>query len=336
MLLKRKSILITGCCGFIGYHAAKKFLSKKFKVLGIDNLNNYYDIKLKKNRLKNLLIFNNFKFKKGNIANKKFLNKIFKENKFTYVLSLAAQAGVRYSINNPDTYLDNNINGFLNVLKNCKEYDVKHLVYASSSSVYGLNSTKKPFSTNDPASHPLAIYGVTKRTNELMAHSYSYLYNLPTTGLRYFTVYGPWGRPDMALFKFVSSILKNKRIELFNNGNHVRDFTYIDDAVELTYRSVIKIPNSSTAPWKIYNICSSRPVHLKRFIQVICKKLNKEKVLFKNIKMQQGDVIKTHGSNKVTIKDLRYKPRFNITNGIENFVKWYLEYFKIKKKYEKN
>lgn len=301
-------------------------------------MNNYYDVSLKKERLRQLKKYNNFTFYKGSICNKKFIYKIFFLNNFSYVLNLAAQAGVRYSIKNPYTYLNNNVRGFLNILELSKKNLIKHLVYASSSSVYGLNIKKRAISTAHPASHPLAIYGVTKRTNELMAHSYSSLYNLPTTGLRYFTVYGPWGRPDMALFKFVSSILKNKIIKLFNHGNHIRDFTYIDDVVELTFRAVLKIPKksktineySSLVPWKIYNICSSKPIHLKKFIQIISKKLNIEKVLVQNIKMQQGDVIKTHGSNKLTIKDLKYKPRFNITNGINNFIKWYLEYYKMK------
>ena len=234
-----KKILITGCAGFIGYHCVKKFLNKKFQVVGIDSLNNYYVVRLKKNRLKNI---NNkkFIFYKNSLNNKNFLNKLFKKHKFDYVLNLAAQAGVRYSIENPYAYVQNNIVEFLNLIEISKEYKIKHFVYASSSSVYGLNSNKKAFSTKDPASHPLAVYGATKRSNELLAHSYSYLFNLPTTGLRYFTVYGPWGRPDMALFKFVSNIIKGKKIELFNHGNHTRDFTYIDDVVEMTYRAVLK------------------------------------------------------------------------------------------------
>ena len=332
-----RKILITGCAGFIGYHCTKKFLSKKFKVIGIDNLNNYYDVKLKKNRLKNI---NNkkFIFYKKSLNNKNFLKKLFKKYKFDYVLNLAAQAGVRYSIDNPHTYVQNNIVEFLNLIEISKDYKIKHFVYASSSSVYGLNSNKKVFSTTDPASHPLAVYGATKRSNELIAHSYSYLFKLPTTGLRFFTVYGPWGRPDMALFKFVSNIIKNKRIELFNYGNHTRDFTYIDDAVEMTYRAVLKKAKisskisemSSKAPWKIYNICSSKPIHLKKFIKIISKNLNKN-VLIKNLKMQKGDVEKTFGNNRDTIKELNYIPKFNISRGIKEFINWYIKYMKIKK-----
>jgi len=296
---------------------------------------------LKTERLRQLKKYKNFSFYKGSICSKKFMQKIFISNNFTYVLNLAAQAGVRYSITNPYTYLNNNVSGFLNILEFSRKNLVKHLVYASSSSVYGLNIKKRPISTADPASHPLAIYGVTKRTNELMAHSFSSLYSLPTTGLRYFTVYGPWGRPDMALFKFVSSILKNKIIKLFNHGNHIRDFTYIDDVVELTYRAVLKIPKksktineySSLVPWKIYNICSSRPIHLKYFIKLISDKINKN-VRFNNLKMQQGDVLKTHGDNKITLRELGYKPKFNIKKGISNFIEWYFKFYKIKN--EKN
>ena len=234
--------------------------------------------------------------------------------------------------------MQNNIVEFLNLIEISKEYRIKHFVYASSSSVYGLNSNKKIFSTRDPASHPLAVYGASKRSNELLAHSYSYLFNLPTSGLRFFTVYGPWGRPDMALFKFVSSIINNKRIELFNYGNHTRDFTYIDDVVEMTYRAVLKKAKasskisemSSKAPWKIYNICSSKPIHLRKFVKIISRNLNKD-VKIKNLKMQRGDVEKTFGSNRDTIKQLKYTPKFNINYGIEKFISWYINYLKIKK-----
>lgn len=329
-----KKILITGCAGFIGYHCSMKFLSKNFFVVGMDTLNNYYDVNLKKLRLKNIQN-KNFIFYRQSIGNKLFLNGIFKRYKFDYVLNLAAQAGVRYSIINPDTYIKNNLVDFTNLIEISKDYKVKHFVYASSSSVYGLNSNKKPFSVLDPASHPLAVYGATKRSNELIAHAYSYLFNLPTTGLRYFTVYGPWGRPDMALFKFVNNIFKGRKIELFNNGNHTRDFTYIDDVVELTYRAIVKTSKfrkninemSSSAPWKLYNICSSKPIHLKKFVNLISKNLNK-KVKVKNLKMQKGDVEKTHGSNLITIKDLKYNPKFSIEKGINNFIKWFKEYNK--------
>ncbi len=332
-----KKILITGCAGFIGYHCSKKFLNKNFFVVGIDNLNNYYDINLKKNRLKNI-DSKNFVFFKKSLKNKNFLKKLFSKYKFDYVLNLAAQAGVRYSIENPHTYIENNILDFVNLIEISKEFAVKHFVYASSSSVYGLNSNSRPFSTSDPASHPLAVYGASKRSNELIAHSYSYLFNMPTTGLRYFTVYGPWGRPDMALFKFVSKIINNQKIELFNHGNHTRDFTYIDDVVELTYRAVLKKAKksskisemSSKAPWKIYNICSSKPIHLRKFVKVISEELNK-KIFIKNLKMQKGDVEKTFGNNRISIKELKYTPKYSIKSGISKFIKWYTTYMKKKK-----
>ena len=298
--------------GFIGFNVAKKLLNLNYIIVGIDNINNYYDPKLKKARLKNL--YNkNFTFYKLDIRSKKLLEKIFKKHNPDFVLNLAAQAGVRYSIEKPKTYLENNVNGFLNVLELSVKYKIKHLVYASSSSVYGLNNNF-PFSTINVADHPLAMYAVTKRTNELMAHCYSYLYKLPTTGLRYFTVYGPWGRPDMALFKFVKLGLQ-KTIPLFNYGNHVRDFTYIDDVVEFTRRAIFKIPNnkklsnySSRVKWIIYNVCSSKPVKLKNFIQEIEKNI-KTKIKYNNLKLQSGDVIKTHGSNRITINNLRYVPK---------------------------
>ena len=330
-----KKILITGCAGFIGYHSVNKFLKKKFFVVGLDNLNNYYSINLKKDRIKTIKN-KNFIFFKKSIGNSKFLKTIFQKYKFDYVLNLAAQAGVRYSILKPQTYIENNILYFSKLLELSKRYKIKHFVYASSSSVYGLNSSKKSFSVTDKASHPLAVYGASKRSNELIAHSYSYLFNLPTTGLRYFTVYGPWGRPDMALFKFVHSISNNKKINLFNSGMHIRDFTFIDDVVEMTYRAVIKIPkknkklteHTSLAPWKIFNICSSKPIHLKKFLKIISDKLNK-KAKINNLSMQKGDVIKTHGNNLLTIKELKYKPRYNIDYGISEFIKWYKKYFKI-------
>ncbi len=332
-----KKILITGCAGFIGYHCAIKFLKKKFFVVGLDNLNNYYSVKLKRDRLKNIKN-KNFIFYKKSLNNKIFLEKLFKKYNFTYVLNLAAQAGVRYSIQNPHTYIENNINGFVNLIELSKKNNINHFVYASSSSVYGMNDSKKPFSVKKSANHPLAVYGASKRANELLAHSYSYLFRLPTTGLRYFTVYGPWGRPDMALYKFVSNILRSKKIELFNYGNHIRDFTYVDDVVELTYRAVLKIPKSSKyinemsskAPWRIYNICSSKPVHLKKFVKEISNNINK-KISVKNLVMQKGDVEKTHGDNKITIKELNYRPKYTIKKGIQNFVTWYTNYHKIKK-----
>ena len=326
-----KKILVTGCAGFIGYHVTKKLIKLNYKVIGVDNINNYYNTKIKLDRISDIGR-KNFKFYKISITNKKKLENIFKKHKIHKIINLAAQAGVRFSIENPYNYIDNNIVGFLNILEFSKKFKVKHLVYASSSSVYGMNN-KKTFSIKDPASHPLAIYGVTKRSNELMAHTYSHLYNIPTTGLRYFTVYGPWGRPDMALFKFTKNISNNKPIDLFNSGDHVRDFTYIDDVVELTIRALKKIPkkktslseNTSIAPWTIYNICGSRPIHLKKFVALISKELGK-KAIIKNLKMQKGDVKTTNGNNLVTIKALRYKPKTNVENGIKKFIEWYKKY----------
>jgi UDP-glucuronate 4-epimerase len=328
----KTKILITGVAGFIGFNVARKLLNLNYKIIGIDNLNNYYNPQIKKDRLKNLP-HKNFIFYKSDIRSKKLLEKIFKKHKPEFVLNLAAQAGVRYSIKKPKTYLENNIDGFLNILDLSVKYSIKHLVYASSSSVYGLNNNF-PLSTNNIADHPLAMYAVSKRTNELMAHAYSYLYNLPTTGLRYFTVYGPWGRPDMALFKFVKLGLQKKTIPLFNYGNHIRDFTYIDDAVEFTKKAIFKIPDnrkkitnySSKAKWLIYNVCSSKPVKLKKFIEEIEKNI-KTKIKFKNLKLQSGDVIKTHGSNKITVNNLKYVPKINYKIGIKRFVEWYREYY---------
>ena len=328
----KKKILITGVAGFIGFNLAKKLISLNHKIIGIDNINNYYDPKIKKDRLKNLKN-KNFFFFKSDIKNKKTLEKIFKKHKPNFIVNLAAQAGVRYSIENPKTYLENNIDGFLNILDLSVKYNIKHLVYASSSSVYGLNDDF-PFSEKKIADHPLAMYAVSKRTNELMAHSYSYLYNLPTTGLRYFTVYGPWGRPDMALFKFAKLGLQKKAIPLFNSGNHIRDFTYIDDVVELTRRAIFKIPNnekkitnySSKIRWRIFNICSSKPVKLKKFIQEIEKNID-TKIKFNNLKLQSGDVVKTHGSNKMTISKLKYRPKINYKTGIKRFIQWYKDYY---------
>lgn len=329
----KEKILITGVAGFIGFSLARKLLNLNHKIIGIDNLNNYYDPKIKKDRLKNIKC-NNFIFFKTDIRNKNTLEKIFKKYKPKFIINLAAQAGVRYSIENPKTYLENNVDGFLNILDLSVKYKIKHLVYASSSSVYGLNNDF-PFSEKKVADHPLAMYAVSKRTNELMAHSYSNLYDLPTTGLRYFTVYGPWGRPDMALFKFVKLGLQKKAIPLFNFGNHIRDFTYIDDVVELTRRAIFKIPSqnnkisnyTSKVRWKIFNICSSKPVKLKKFILEIEKNIG-TKIKFNNLKLQSGDVVKTHGSNKITISNLKYAPKMNYKTGIKRFVAWYKGYYK--------
>ena len=333
----KKKILVTGAAGFIGFHLTKFLLKKNFKVIGVDNINNYYSKKLKLNRLKILLNFKNFFFYKKDITNQKDLEKIFIKNKPQVVINLAAMAGVRFSIKQPKKYIKNNINSFQNILELSNKYKVKHLVYASSSSIYGMNS-KIPFSEEDRASHPISVYAATKRSNELLAHVYSNMYKLPTTGLRFFTVYGPWGRPDMALFKFVKSALKNKKIDLYNFGNHIRDFTYIDDVVKIIYLSINKIPKldknksitefQSKAPWRIYNISSSRPVKLKKFIGQIEKQLN-TKINFKNLPLQVGDVKIATGSMRRTISKFGYKPKYQTNYGIKKFVSWYKEYYKL-------
>ena len=336
MKKNRTSILVTGAAGFIGFHLTKFLIQKGFNVIGVDNLNNYYSSQLKRDRLKQISS-KKFKFFKININNKKKMKKIFEKFYPKYVINLAAQVGIRNSLKKPKSYIINNVIGFFNVLELSKNFDVKHLVYASSSSVYGLNF-KYPFSVKGTADHPLTVYGMSKRSNELMAHVYSYLYKLPTTGLRFFTVYGPWGRPDMALFKFVKNILKRKKIDLYNYGNHYRDFTYIQDVVEVVYRTLRKKPKfrpgkkpssfESFLPWKIYNISSGRPIHLRNFIKEIEKKL-KKKAFINNLPKQKGDIAKTHGDMKLTISSFKYKPKTHISKGISHFIKWYKKYYKI-------
>lgn len=332
----KKNILVTGAAGFIGFHCSKFLLDKNYTVIGIDNLNNYYDKKIKLNRIKILNKFKKFKFFKNDILNFKFLKKLMKNSNISIIVHLAAQAGVRFSISNPESYIFNNIKGFLNILELSKLFKIKHLVYASSSSIYGLNR-KIPFNVKHGASHPISTYAASKRSNELMAHVYSNLYNLPTSGLRFFTVYGPWGRPDMSLFKFIDLGTKNKKIQLFNYGNHVRDFTYIDDAVEIVYRVMKKIPKfiknndltefQSSAPWRIYNISSSKPIKLKVFIKEIERQLRK-KFKFKKLPLQKGDVEKASGSMDLTIKKFRYKPNHNLKFGVKQFINWHKTYYK--------
>ncbi len=334
----KKSFLITGSAGFIGFHLSKFLLSKNLKVYGVDNINDYYDQKLKLNRLRELSKFKNFTFYKEDIVHLNKLDKLFKKSKASIVINLAAQAGVRYSIKKPQEYIKNNIIGFQNILDLCVKYKIKHLVYASSSSIYGLNN-KVPFNEVEGASHPISVYAATKRSNELLAHVYSNMYNLPTTGLRFFTVYGPWGRPDMSLFKFINLSLKGKKIDLYNHGKHTRDFTYIDDVIKIIYLSINKIPkynksqklseNQSKAPWKIYNVSSNRPTKLKKFINQIESELQK-KINFKNLPLQKGDVSITSGDMKRTIKTFGYKPKYKLDYGIKKFVDWYKDYFKLK------
>lgn len=320
-------ILVTGCAGFVGFHLAQKLLSKKnYNVYGIDNLNRYYDVKLKYDRLKVLKKNKNFNFTKLDISKFKKLTKNFKDNKYDYVINLAAQAGVRYSITNPDTYFDNNVSGFYNILQVSKKFKIKHLIFASTSSVYG-DQNKWPLKENFSTDKPLSFYAATKKINEVMAYSYSNIYKLPCTGLRFFTIYGPYGRPDMALFKFVKNISSSKKINLFNNGNHYRDFTYVDDIVESIVR-LIKKPSKHKIPYEIFNIGGSKPHHLKKtFLKYIEEVLNK-KAIINNLPMQVGDVFKTHADTKKLQNKINFKPQTNLNEGINNFILWFKKYFK--------
>ena len=334
------STLITGSAGFIGFSLCEALLKRGDDIIGIDNHNNYYDPKLKNKRLARLEKYSNYQHFKLDISDQKNLEEIFKDSKIKKVVNLAAQAGVRYSIENPLAYINSNIVGFAHILENCRKYKAEHLVYASTSSVYGAN-TKMPFSEHDNANHPLSIYAASKKSNELMAHSYSYLYKLPTTGLRFFTVYGPWGRPDMALFKFTKNILEEKPIDVFNHGNHTRDFTYIDDIVEgviktldnsansnLDWNSAKPDPATSKAPWRIYNIGNNEPVNLMNYIDALEKTLGK-KAQINFLPLQLGDVPDTYASVDNLKKKFNYKPSTSIINGVANFVKWYREYYQL-------
>jgi len=337
-----KKILITGAAGFIGFHVCLRLLRLGKKVIGLDNLNNYYDPNLKLSRLKILQKNRNFTFEKINLQNDKKLKKIFQTNKIEKVVNLAAQAGVRYSLINPKSYVDSNIFGFFNLIDLSRKYKIKHFVYASTSSVYGL-STKMPFKESSTTDHPIQLYAATKKSNELIAHSYSYIYKLPTTGLRFFTVYGPWGRPDMALFKFTKNILSNKKIDIFNYGNHSRDFTYIDDIVQGIVKSINKIPKrnknfkfsnpklaESIAPFTVYNIGNGKKVKLMKYISEIEKYLNKDAK--KNFKqLQKGDIKDTHSNLQKIKKNLGYKSKTSVKEGIKNFLDWYLNFYKIKR-----
>ena len=345
-------ILVTGSAGFIGFHLTQKLIEAGRNVVGLDNINDYYDPELKYNRLAltgiqkseisedkiiNSTKYPNYKFYKSDISNQKALNRIFEEHKITKVVNLAAQAGVRYSLSNPHAYLNSNMEGFLNILEACRHNAVEHLVFASSSSVYGLNK-QMPFSVRDNVDHPVSLYAASKKSNELMAHSYSYLYDLAITGLRFFTVYGPWGRPDMALFLFVDAILKNKPIEVFNKGQMKRDFTYIDDIVQGIIRVLDKPaqknpewngvkpdPSSSSAAYRIYNIGNNKPVQLLDFIKAIENSLGKtaRKVM---MPLQAGDVPETWADVNELVRDMDYKPGTDIESGVKSFVDWYLDY----------
>jgi UDP-glucuronate 4-epimerase len=345
-------ILITGTAGFIGYHLAIELLERGDEVVGLDSINEYYDPQLKMNRLRQLGIeeadkpgtpvqskrYSNHRFVRMNLEDQQGLMDFFQQEKFDRVCHLAAQAGVRYSLTHPHAYVDSNLIGFMNVLEACRHHNIRHLVYASSSSVYGLNETM-PFSTHDNVDHPVSLYAATKKSNELMAHTYSHLYQLPTTGLRFFTVYGPWGRPDMALFKFTKAIFDDQPIHVYNNGEMQRDFTYIDDIVEGVKRVIDRVPagndawsgaepdpSSSPAPYKIYNIGNNSPVHLMDFIKAIEEQTGKEATK-EFMPMQPGDVPKTWADVSELMNDFDYKPATDIREGVGRFVDWYRDYY---------
>lgn len=348
-------ILLTGCAGFIGFHVTRALLEKNDEVFGIDSLNQYYDVNLKLDRLRELgieidkneekvetgsSIYEKFTFFNIDISDEK-LEYIFRKEKFDAVCNLAAQAGVRYSIENPSEYIQSNIVGFSNILENCRKFNITNLSYASSSSVYGLNS-KLPFSEEDETSHPISLYAASKKSNELMAHTYSHLYNIPTTGMRFFTAYGPWGRPDMSLFKFVKAALNKEKIEVYNNGDMTRDFTYIDDVVsavlmviqnparkDLNFSPKVPQPNISLAPYKIYNVGNNNPVSLKKFISVIEENLEIE-VKKSFLPIQPGDVKQTYAETNNIKNDLGFEAKVKIEEGVKKFIKWYRTYHKIK------
>ena len=332
-------IIVTGSAGFIGFSLSVRLLERGESVIGIDNHNNYYDPKIKESRLSELTKYSNYKHYRLDITDQKSLEKLFSEDKPNRVVNLAAQAGVRYSMKNPLEYINSNIVGFANILENCRYHNVEHLVYASSSSVYGAN-TKMPFSEHDSVNHPLSVYAASKISNELMAHAYSNLYKIPTTGLRFFTVYGPWGRPDMALFKFTKNILENKTINVFNGGRHTRDFTYIDDVVEGVINSLDSPaksnddwnsnkpdPSSSNVPWRIYNIGNNNPIKLMDYIDALENTLGKKaKINF--LPLQPGDVPDTYANVDNLMKQFNYKPSTSVLTGVSNFIKWYKYYYK--------
>jgi UDP-glucuronate 4-epimerase len=334
------NVLVTGAAGFIGCALTLRLLERGDVVHGIDNLNDYYDVALKKARLERLSTREKFSFELLDIADRAAMDALFARQKFDAVMNLAAQAGVRYSLENPHVYIQSNIVGFCNILEGCRHSEVGHLVFASSSSVYGAN-TKMPFSVHDNVDHPLALYGATKKANELMAHTYAHLYGLPCTGLRFFTVYGPWGRPDMALFKFTKNILEGKPIPVFNNGNMVRDFTYVDDIVEGVVRAIDRPaqpdpswdgaapdPARSKAPYRIYNIGNNKPVQLMRYIEVLEKALGK-KAQIEMLPMQPGDVPATMADVSALELDIGYRPKTTVEEGVPRFVEWYRSYYRV-------
>ncbi|MEA5532873.1 NAD-dependent epimerase [Crocosphaera sp. XPORK-15E] len=320
-------ILVTGAAGFVGFHLSQQLLVRDCKVIGLDNLNSYYDVSLKQARLKQLRNHDNFSFYELNLSNREDIAQLFTKYKFDRVVHLAAQAGVRYSLENPNAYVDSNLVGFVNILEGCRHSNVEHLVFASSSSVYGTNK-KIPFSTQDNVDHPISLYAATKKANELMAYTYSHLYQLPTTGLRFFTVYGPWGRPDMAYFLFAKAILAEEPIKVFNYGKMKRDFTYIDDIVEGVIRVMDKIPHpqDSSVPYKIYNIGNNQPVELGKFIEILENCLGK-KAIKNYLPMQPGDVPITYADVADLIQDVGFQPNTPLEIGLEKFVTWYRAYY---------
>ena len=330
-------MLVTGCAGFIGFHVCRQLLEKGEEIVGLDSLNEYYDVNLKRGRLALLTPASDFRFVRADLTDRQAMERLFASERFEIVVHLAAQAGVRYSLSHPHAYIDANLVGFMNVLEGCRHSSVGHLAFASSSSVYGGN-THMPFSTRDPVDHPLSLYAATKRANELMAHTYAHLYDLPCTGLRFFTVYGPWGRPDMALFLFTHAILRDKPVDLFNRGHMQRNFTYVDDAVDAVLRLVHKIPqadpqsrgdrpDTSPAPYRVYNIASREPVQLEQFLKILERKLGK--TAKRNLlPMQPGDVPATFADIDDLERDTGYKPRTSITEGIAKFVDWYQGYYR--------
>lgn len=337
----KKRILITGAAGFIGFHLSRALCENGYEVVGLDNMNDYYDVNLKKSRLEILKKEEMFAFFQVDLCDTEAINDIFSSEQPKYVVNLAAQAGVRYSLTNPKAYIRSNIDGFLNILEGCRHNQVEHLVYASSSSVYGAN-TSMPFSVEHNVDHPVSLYAATKKSNELMAHTYSHLYNLPTTGLRFFTVYGPYGRPDMALFLFTQAIIEGRPIDVYNYGKMKRDFTYVDDIVEAIVRLVPTVPQgnsewnsdepspaTSFAPYKVYNIGNNNPVELSKFIEAIEKALGKK--ASKNLlPIQPGDVPATYANVDALMRDVNFKPNTPIEEGIKEFVDWYLDYYNVK------
>ncbi len=331
-------VLVTGAAGFIGYHTAAKLLARGYPVVGLDNLNEYYDVSLKKARLAMLQQHPSFRFELIDLADREAMSKLFARERFGRVVHLAAQAGVRYSLQAPHTYIDSNVTGTLSVLEGCRHNGIEHLVYASTSSVYGAN-TRMPFSVHSIADHPVSLYAATKRANELMAHNYSWLFKIPTTGLRFFTVYGPWGRPDMALFVFTRNILEGKPIDVFNNGHHKRDFTFVDDIAEGVVRASERVaqpdanwnsdapdPSSSSAPFRLYNIGNNVPVQLMRYIEVIEECLGR-KAQKNFLPMQPGDVPETFADIDDLVRDVGYRPSTPIEDGVRRFVDWFCDYY---------